>query len=204
MSFIRGVEKVVVDDRILDKRSMVTQKTCSLATGRFHELLTHDFVIVLDPGVRISIFVFIRLSIIHRIVIEAGCPADQIVASRQVKLFRNLRLAFNADHPRTPREIAPGHQSQPGVGLIRQGLFMNFAVIDVVRGFIRFDGQFHQAPVAEFNLGFNFRTLPTAGKITQIDNFARVLCTDPVCVIHQSRFAPAVCGKLGFDGKRAP
>ena len=79
---------------------------------------------------------------------------------------------------------------------------MNFAVIDVVRGFIGFDGQFHQTPVAEFHLGFNFRTLPTAGKIAEIDNFTRVLSTDPVRVIHRSCFPPAMCGKLGFDGKR--
>ena len=78
---------------------------------------------------------------------------------------------------------------------------MNLAVIDVVSGFIGFDDQFHQAPVAEFNFGFNFWTLPTAGEITQIDNFACVLSTNPVCVIHQSRFPPAVCGKIGFDSK---
>ena len=81
MCFIRGVEKVVVHNRILDKRPMVTQQTCSLATRRFNELLSYDFVAILNPGVRISIFVFIRLPIVHRIVVETGRPADQIVAS---------------------------------------------------------------------------------------------------------------------------
>ena len=82
MSFTRGVEEVVVDNRIFNERSMVTQQACSLPTRRFNKLLSDNFVAILNPGT--GVFIFILLPIVHRIVIEAGCPADQIIASRQV------------------------------------------------------------------------------------------------------------------------